>query len=79
MATNDKDCIRIHAVWDAEAGVWVATSDNLPGLVTEADTAERLLEKIKVMIPELIELNGDHQSDGFPLCLLMERNEYIAA
>ncbi|MEZ4528792.1 MAG: DUF1902 domain-containing protein [Desulfobacterales bacterium] len=50
--------IRITAIWDSEAGVWVATSSDVPGLVTEADTSEQLIEKLKVLIPELLELNG---------------------
>ncbi len=48
----------IHAEWDAEAKVWVATSDDVPGLVTEAETMELLASKLKLMIPELLELNG---------------------
>ena len=28
----------VQAVWDAEAKVWVAQSENIPGLATEADT-----------------------------------------
>jgi len=30
--------IQIKALWDEESGVWVATSDDVPGLVTEAQT-----------------------------------------
>ena len=30
----------VRAEWDEDAGVWVATSDDVPGLVAEADTAE---------------------------------------
>lgn len=29
-----------------------AQSDNLPGLVTEAETMETLIEKLKIIIPE---------------------------
>jgi predicted RNase H-like HicB family nuclease len=50
--------IRIAAEWDEEAGVFVAQSADLPGLVTEAATAELLVEKLRVMIPELFALNG---------------------
>lgn len=32
----------VRAEWDEEARVWVATSDDVPGLVTEADTVEDL-------------------------------------
>jgi predicted RNase H-like HicB family nuclease len=48
----------IQADWDDEARVWVATSDDVPGLATEADTIEQLLERLKVMVPELLEANG---------------------
>lgn len=48
----------VHALWDDEARVWVAASDDVPGLATEAETTEQLIEKLHAMIPELLELNG---------------------
>lgn len=48
---------RIQADWDSEAEVWVATSDDVPGLATEAPTVEVLAEKLRIMIPELLEAN----------------------
>jgi predicted RNase H-like HicB family nuclease len=48
----------VKAEWDAEAAVWVASSDDVPGLATGADTFEELIEKLKVVIPELLEENG---------------------
>ena len=48
----------VKAEWDAEANVWVASSDDVPGLATGADTFESLVEKLKVVIPELLEENG---------------------
>lgn len=47
----------IHADWDPEAEVWVATSDDVPGLATEAATVELLTEKLRILIPELLEAN----------------------
>ena len=47
----------VHADWDSEARVWVATSDDVPGLATEASTVEVLAEKLRTMIPELLEAN----------------------
>jgi Domain of unknown function (DUF1902) len=41
----------VMATWDADAGVWVATSQDVPGLATEAETVEILEQKLKVMIP----------------------------
>lgn len=48
----------VQAEWDAEAATWVATSDDVPGLVTGADTLEGLVEKLRVLVPEMLELNG---------------------
>ena len=44
--------------WDEEAKVWVATSDDVPGLATEEDTMEDLIDKLKILIPELLVANG---------------------
>ena len=49
--------LHVQADWDPEAEVWVATSDDVPGLATEADTIERLTEKLRTLIPELLEAN----------------------
>lgn len=48
----------VNATWDDEAQVWVAVSDDLPGLVAEAEDMPELLNKLKVLIPELLEANG---------------------
>ncbi len=48
----------IKAEWDNEAEVWVASSEEVPGLATGAETFEALVEKLKVAIPELLEENG---------------------
>jgi predicted RNase H-like HicB family nuclease len=48
----------VQARWDSEAGVWVAESDDIPGLVAEAASVNALVEKIRALVPELFELNG---------------------
>ena len=55
---QDRRVFAVHALWDGEAGVWVADSDDVPGLTTEAETLEDLLAKLRTMVPELLELNG---------------------
>jgi len=47
----------VRAEWDSDAQVWVASSDDVPGLVTEADTIEALDAKLQTMVPELLEAN----------------------
>ena len=49
---------QIQADWDPEAEVWVATSEDVPGLVTEAESIEDLTRKLRIMIPEMLEANG---------------------
>ncbi len=48
----------VRADWDEEAGVWVASSDHVPGLVTEAETLEELVDHCAALIPHLLELNA---------------------
>ena len=50
--------MKVITEWDEEAQVYVATSDDVPGLVTEADSLDELVKKLEVMIPELFKLNG---------------------
>jgi hypothetical protein len=54
----------VNAEWDDEARVWVATSDDVPGLVTESRTFEALLKKLRTLVPELLELNGGTRPTG---------------
>ncbi|MGK7895378.1 MAG: DUF1902 domain-containing protein [Xenococcus sp. (in: cyanobacteria)] len=47
----------VKAFWDQESKVWVASSEDVPGLATEADNLENLSIKLRKMIPELLILN----------------------
>jgi predicted RNase H-like HicB family nuclease len=48
----------VTAEWDADSRVWVASSEDVPGLATGADTFETLVEKLKVAVPELLAENN---------------------
>ena len=69
--------INVRAIWDKDAQVWVAISEDVPGLVTEANTLEQLTEKLRVMIPELLEANGllGNDEEKILFHLLSERIE----
>ena len=72
--------VHVEAIWDEEARVWVATNDDVPGLITEADTSEQLIKKLQVLIPELLEANGlinRHERGEIPFHLLSKRTEMI--
>lgn len=52
----------INLTWDDEAVVWVATSDDIPGLVLESGSFDALLERIRFTAPELLALNKQEVS-----------------
>lgn len=54
----NRNVIVVRASWDDEARVWVATSEDLPGLVTEAEDQEKLVAKLHLLIPDLLEDDG---------------------
>lgn len=64
--------IQVRAFWDDEAKVWVAESDDVPGLVTEAPSVDHLVEKLKTLIPELLAENGIEASGDIPFRLVSE-------
>ena len=63
----------IRAEWDPEASVRVATSDDVPGLATEADTLEALSAKLDVMVPELLDANGYTDGPEVPFEILARK------
>lgn len=75
-----KQSIIVRAQWDPEAAVWVATSGDVPGLVTEADDLDQLLGKVRVMVPELLDLDPPLRAEfpaEVPVILVTERIETI--
>jgi predicted RNase H-like HicB family nuclease len=65
----------VHAEWDAEAAVWVVSVSDVPGLATEAPTVEALVAKLEILIPELLEANGQSGTEPAPFELLARRFE----
>jgi hypothetical protein len=51
--------ITIDARWDPEASVWIATSNDVPGLVVEADTWPAMIEEVRLVLPDLLELSDE--------------------
>jgi predicted RNase H-like HicB family nuclease len=47
---------RIEAEWDTEAEIWVATSPDVPGLVLQGRTQDEIVEKVRLVLPALIEI-----------------------
>ena len=50
------DSLQVTAKWYED--MWIATSEDIPGLVTEASTLEELSENLMIVIPELLKENS---------------------
>ena len=50
--------ITVQMTWDTEACVWVAESEDVPGLVLESGSIDALLERVRFAVPELLALNN---------------------
>jgi len=49
----------ISLAWDDEACVWIATSNDIPGLILEDDSYDRLIARVRIAVPDLLSLAGD--------------------
>lgn len=67
----------IKVTWDNDARVWIAESDDVPGLVLESGSFDALIERVRVTVPELLELNGATPAP-IQLRMVSERCERLA-
>ena len=80
QGTKMKKEILVKAQWDDGAQVWVAESEDVPGLITESKIMKQLVDKLKILIPELLEANGildEMQGEDIPFHLFSKRLERI--
>jgi uncharacterized protein DUF1902 len=70
--------ITIDARWDAEASVWIATSQGVAGLAVEADTWPAVTEEVRLVLPDLLELSGE-KSDNLSLTFKAEEHLEVAS
>ena len=66
----------IYFNWDDEANVWIATSDDIPGLVLESGSFDALLERTRFAVPELLSLNSS-KTPSISLTFISERHEKV--
>lgn len=67
----------VKLAWDEEASVWIATSEDIPGLVLESGSLDALIEKVRYAAPELLEMNQEMQQR--PIHFLAERYSGVYA
>lgn len=61
----------IKLFWDKEADVWVAINDDLP-LALESESVENLMDRVKLAVPELLELNKMITNKSVTLSFVIE-------
>lgn len=71
--------LEVHAEWDAEASVWIATSEDIPGLCVQADSFEDLVDIVTALTPDLLLENQVVTSAIIPLHIVAERTAIIRA
>ena len=70
----------INLIWDDEAAVWIATSENIEGLVLESGSIDALIERVRFAVPEILSLNNKILSEKtISLCFRSERYEQVLA
>jgi predicted RNase H-like HicB family nuclease len=63
--------------WDDEARVWIAESDDLPGLILESGSLDTLMERVKTATLDL--MSADNKGDeSVRLLFRMERLAVVA-
>ena len=69
---------RIKFQWDSDTKVWIATSLDVPGLILESESFDNLLERVRIAIPELLEMNNENQP-AYNLVFEAERTDRVLA
>ena len=67
---------KVKILWDNEADIWVAKSDDLPGLALESGSCDALIEKVKYIVPELLDMN-DIKADFCDLNFVADKLERV--
>ncbi|WP_347138492.1 DUF1902 domain-containing protein [Paracoccus sp. SSK6] len=68
MISVEHQPINVTIGWDQDAGVWVATTADVPGLAVEADSLDKLHQKVMAALYDLAELNGfAREGDQIPV------------
>jgi predicted RNase H-like HicB family nuclease len=66
----------IRAGWDEDAKVWFIADSDIPGLVTESETLEGLSQRIRDILPDLLEGVTD-RPDEIEIDLIAHRHDRV--
>lgn len=60
LRQRKRNAIFVRCSWDDEAGVWYVAESSIEGLAADAESIDELVHKIKLMITDLLEDQGEH-------------------
>lgn len=76
MASERVFSVRVE--WDAEAEVWYVADSDVPGLAAEAATVDKMLDLLRVLVPEMLYENGllaDGEHPTVPFQMILDHLE----
>lgn len=76
MTMTQHQPISVKIGWDNETDVCVATTADIPGLAVEAESLDRLHQKVMAVLYDLAELNG-FAGDGDQIPVHMMTEEFL--
>lgn len=68
----------VNLLWDTDASVWVATSEDIKGLVLESGSLDVLIERVRMAVPDLLKLNNQPLEHA-KITFMTERVEEVCA
>ncbi len=71
------EAFRVLAHWDDETKVWWAESADIKGLVAELDTLEGLIDELRGIVPDLLQLNHQLPPQPVEIHLMADRIEGV--
>lgn len=69
----------VNLKWDMDSFVWIATSEDIKGLVLESGSFDALIERVRFAVPEILLLNKSQVGEKISLCFRSERYEQAYA
>ena len=64
-------------IWDDEVNVWIAQNDDIP-IALENGSLDLLMERVRIAVPEILELNGKAHEDVYLEFTTKRRAKVIA-
>lgn len=62
--------ITIQVEWNEESAAWLASSDDVPGLIVESASYQELIEIIEDLLPDFVDSSAQIEQKAIPYQLI---------